>query len=78
MSKDWLSFELVGDGEELDIHGDPAGLRRLAFVLERLASQPKSDHEHLMTPEWAGDELSSGSQGGGKVLNKVTVRCWQE
>jgi hypothetical protein len=64
MNKDWISFELVDDGKELDIHGDPAGLRRLAGILERLASLPKSDHEHLMTPEWAGDDSVSEPQGG--------------
>jgi hypothetical protein len=78
MKADWISFELSQDGEELDIHGSPAALRRLAAVLERLASLPKSDHEHLWTSEWAGDDLASESQGGGRVLNKVTVHSWQE
>ena len=77
MADDLLTFELSPDGDTLDIHGDSSGLRRLAAILERLASGTKADHEHLATREWAGDELSSESQGG-RILDKVTIHSWVE
>ncbi len=76
MADDLLTFEVSQDGDELEIHGDRAGLMRLARTLEALASRPAPDHDHLFTPDWAGDELSSEAQGEGKVLNKVTIRHW--
>ena len=75
MAEDMLTFELSPGGEEIHIHGSPSGLRRLAATLERLASSPRSDHDHLAAPEWAGSELSSDSQGG-KVVRQVTIHCW--
>ena len=79
MAVDFLTFELSPAGDEVEIHGDAAGLRRLAETLRRLAGSRLSDHEHLATPEWAGDELSSEKQSldnDTRVINQVTIRCW--
>ncbi len=41
---------------------DDAGLEFLIEKLIRLRG--KRDHEHLMTPSWAGNELTEFKQGG--------------
>ncbi|MHB8859195.1 MAG: Imm32 family immunity protein [Thermoleophilia bacterium] len=74
-----LTFELSSDGQQLHLHGDPAGFRRLATILERLAANDVSEHEHLMTAEWGGDGLSSEVQGvkqGDQLINEITIHCW--
>lgn len=77
-----LTFEQSPDGTELFIHADAAGLRHLASVLTRLArkaEQGVKDHEHMMTPEWAGHQLSSEARDtSATVLNKVTIHGWPE
>jgi len=63
--RDLLTFELGKDSDELFIHGDPEGLRRLSDLLQKLASiaeRGEFPHEHLFAPEWGGDELSSQAQ----------------
>ena len=79
MSIDFPTFELTSDGDELHIHGDPAGLRRLAVQLERLASSQSATHEHLSTPAWGGNDLSQLAQGeanGDRLLHSVTLHSW--
>lgn len=75
-----LTFELSKDRDELFIHGDAAGLRSLARVALRLAEHAEAgrrEHDHLMTEEWAGHELSSVPQDPtGSLLNQVTIRGW--
>jgi hypothetical protein len=72
-----LTFELSKKRNELFVVGDANGLRFLATKLTRLAEKldrGQSDHEHLMTEEWAGHELSSVPQGQGtELLNQVTI-----
>jgi hypothetical protein len=41
---------------------DDEGLEVLVRRLERLRG--RRDHEHLMTPAWAGSELTDSKQGG--------------
>jgi hypothetical protein len=74
-----LSFELDKDHETLFIHGDEAGLRLLIQTLEKLIAQTKDghfDHDHLMTPQWGGWELSAENKGD-TALNHVKVYCWK-
>ncbi len=74
-----LTFELSRDGDELHIHCNREGLEALQQILHRLAesSAPVPRHDHLMTPSWAGDELTEEKQGDDTtLLNKVTVRLW--
>ncbi len=47
---------------EVAICFDDEGLDRLIEKLTRLRG--KLDHMHLMTPEWAGEDLTSDKQGG--------------
>lgn len=70
-----LSFELSPDGTTLDIHGNADGLSVLQNAISRAIEQ--NSHEHLMSPSWAGDELTEEPQGQGTtVLKKVTIHIW--
>lgn len=74
MSRQLLTFEIVGDGE-IEIHGDVDGLRGLNRSL--IGVVDTGEHDHLMTPSWGGTELSEESQkDGAKLVNKVTIRIW--
>lgn len=69
-----LTFELK-DGDEIEIHGDEDGLRRLLEAVRRVLET--GEHDHLMTPAWGGAELSQEKQGPrNRLLNKVSIRRW--
>jgi hypothetical protein len=75
MSDKLLTFELSVDGDQLEIHGDLAGLHDLSRILQRVIDT--HEHEHLMTPSWGGNELSEEVQGiGVRLINKVTIHIW--
>ncbi|MBF0137126.1 MAG: immunity protein 32 [Magnetococcales bacterium] len=80
MKDDLLVFELNKDGDQLFIHGDPTGLRRLAQLLECLAVKAENGdfpHDHLFSEEWGGSELSVITQeDGNKHLNHVKIYGW--
>lgn len=58
-----LSVELLnGDNPEVALCFDGEGLELLLGKLEHLKS--KIDHLHLMTPSWAGRELTEERFGG--------------
>lgn len=73
----FLTFELSNKGNELFVVGDSNGLRFLAEKLTLLAEKAdkgQTDHEHLMTEEWAGNELSSTPQRKDTtLLNHVKI-----
>jgi hypothetical protein len=78
--KKMLTFELTPDGDELEIHCDREGLNTLMRALRRLADSksPLPRHDHMMTPSWAGDELTEEKQGErNTLLNRVTLRLWR-
>jgi hypothetical protein len=63
-----LTVEIESNGSdkppaEVAICCDDAGLDLLIKKLERLRGK-KCDHAHLMTPSWAGNELTEQKQGG--------------
>lgn len=67
-----LTFEISNDHQQLHIFGNRQGLSslicKLAVVLKA------GDHDHLMTPSWAGQELTETLQASDtKILNKVTI-----
>ncbi|MHB8168989.1 MAG: Imm32 family immunity protein [Thermoleophilia bacterium] len=79
MNEGQITFEISSDCDQLHVHGDPEGLRRLAAILERLAAGSESEHEHLMTEDWGRGELSSelqGGQQGDRLVKEVTIHCW--
>ncbi len=74
-----LSFEFDKDSQELMIHGDSNGLERLAQLVSLLIARTQLghfNHDHLMTPAWAGSELSEQNKGG-TVINGVKIYCWK-
>ncbi|MFZ2446701.1 MAG: Imm32 family immunity protein [Syntrophobacteraceae bacterium] len=77
---DLLTFELDPDGDQLFIHGNPAGLLRLVRLLHRLAeaaARNEFPHTHLFTKEWGGDDLSSQPQAENhRCLNHVKIYGW--
>ncbi|OFW19226.1 MAG: hypothetical protein A3H27_14960 [Acidobacteria bacterium RIFCSPLOWO2_02_FULL_59_13] len=81
-AKDLLTFELGPDKDQLFIHGDAAGLRRLASLIGKLADAAQRGeypHDHLMTEAWGGYGLSAEPQEqGGECLNHVKIYGWPD
>jgi hypothetical protein len=48
-----------GGDQEIEIVGDKAGLTFLVQRLSRLLDRRAPDHEHFMSAEWGGAELTS-------------------
>ena len=72
-----LTFEISSDGQELEIHGDREGLTELIEIIGRVLRTQQ--HDHLMTPEWGGTELTQEPQGvHNRLVNKVSVYVWDE
>lgn len=74
-----LTFELNNNNDRVEIHGDKKGLLKLANILFDMANQNESEHRHLMTASWGGDELNSDRQGlNNKLLNHVKILFWDK
>ena len=62
-----LTVEVSAAGDEVHIHGDPAGLRILATRLSTLAAKAQAGggqtRDQLTTSVWGGLELSLQPQG---------------
>ena len=77
-----LTFELLKDLKQIEIHGDAEGLRLLARILDRLADQSEAggqDHDHLKSSEWAGWELTTDLQSkddSTQAIHHVKVLAW--
>jgi CYTH domain-containing protein len=57
-----FTVELNKPEERVEIYLDGHGLSMLIRSLERLL-QSEKEHEHFMTPSWAGNELTEEKQG---------------
>jgi hypothetical protein len=73
-----LTFELAEEGDELTIHGDPAGLRLLAERVTELAARAETQSNpgiaQLSTSVWGGNELSLEPQGKDtRLIYQVTI-----
>src|SRR5690349_12553622 len=71
-----LTVEWQAEQQELDIVCDDEGLELLLDKLQKL--KKGGGHTHLMTPSWAGDELTEGKQTEhGARMNRVrsVKRC---
>jgi len=79
-----LTVEKDIKGEQIYIHGSPEKLRWLAAKLESIASYAElhgNSHDHLMTSEWGGNELSSELKGKSEshsLINHLIIYGWQE
>lgn len=69
---EFLTFELSSDNLQLMVFGNKEGLESLINSIEKVIKY--NDHDHLMTPSWAGYELSEEPQGENtQIMNKVTI-----
>ena len=76
MSERLLTFEI--EDEELSLHMNDEGAEFLMKKLQDMLGK-ENDHEHLLTAEWGGDELSSEKQSDkAGLLNKVTLHIWNK
>ena len=70
-----LHIETGKDGDEVFIHADQEGIQKLRDVLDFLEGQPEvSEHEHLFTPAWAGNELDEILNLGARDANSEDNR----
>ncbi|MEI6860898.1 MAG: Imm32 family immunity protein [Verrucomicrobiota bacterium] len=81
MSEHVLTLVQRKEGE-IVLHADAKGLALLIAALERLkkkAEEGASDHDHLMTPAWAGTELSEkkGAEAGA-LIHHLKIYGWSE
>jgi len=75
MSSPLLTFKINEEQENVEIHANAEGVAALIRWLE-VASRT-NDHQHLMTPEWGGVELSSEPQGSSnRLVNHVRIVPW--
>lgn len=69
-----LVFETSQDGDSLTVHADAEGLRTVVKAFQRLldhAERGNPEHDHLMTEDWGGGDLSSERQGTDKTVRVV-------
>jgi hypothetical protein len=70
-----LTFELTPDGDELEVHFDSHGAEELMKYLRKAVEH--SDHQHLMTLQWGGGELTEEVQGEfNKLIHHVKLMVW--
>ena len=61
----------------VEIHCDSEGLELLVSKLNVLKQH--GGHEHLMTPAWAGTELTEEKQGdGNELINHLKILLWPD
>jgi hypothetical protein len=81
MNTKLLTFELAEEMDAIEIHVNQQGLQDLIdrlLKLKKSLNGSSSEHEHLMTPNWGGAELTEEKQGKDSTLiNKVTIHLWQ-
>jgi len=83
MDKYLLTFELHEDekAKEIAIHGSSEGLEALANTILKLVKNTKEghfNHDHLMSDNWGGSELTSEAQSEeSELINHVKVYCWK-
>ncbi len=72
-----LSFELCPSGDQIEIHADAEGIAFLVKTLQRVSATRQ--HDHLIAPEWGGQELTSELQKpDNESIKKVTVVVWRD
>ena len=66
-----LSFEIIENGQAIQICCDQDGMAILLSKLARLIADP--DHVHLRGPSAGGNDLSETNPFGDKALSEVTI-----
>ena len=75
-----LSLTTSASGDEVFLHADAAGLDKLIRSLTSLRDKLRhnqSDHDHLKTPGWAGDELSTApARNDERAVQHFRIWAW--
>jgi hypothetical protein len=80
-----LHVETDGNGDQVFIHMDQAGVARLKTILETFEGRPESpEHDHLMSPSWGGGELEEkidaakkdSDHGANHTVHHVKLYFW--
>ena len=70
-----LTVEYNGMKGAVEIHLDNQGLDLLMERLHKLKKH--GGHDHLLTPAWAGNELTEEKQGAeNRVINQISIMLW--
>ena len=76
-----LTFELERETGLLAIHGSPLDLEAFARRLLNLVAATKPEHfehDHFMTEEWGGADLTTEKQSASsELIQHVKVYCWK-
>lgn len=80
-----LSFVTSKSGDQIFIHADRDGLnlliKELTWLRERL-EQNECDHTHLISPGWAGQELTisklKDQEGEDLIVHEVKIYGWND
>jgi hypothetical protein len=68
-----LTVEYDGEGI-VELHLDEEGLDLLVDRLMKLRRHNEPEHDHLMTPSWAGWELTEEKQGAkNQLANQLNI-----
>ena len=72
-----LTFEWDKENQVLEIHGNTEGLNLLKDKIDLLLKKKESDHTHLMSIEWGGDEITKIKQSPtNEMINSVKIFKW--
>lgn len=72
-----LTVELNAKEGMVEIHCDKEGIELLIERLQKLSDH--ADHDHLMTPSWAGWELTEVKQGEqNELINHLYIKRWPD
>jgi len=76
-----FTIELDKEEEAIELHLNKTGAEYLRNILDRLISNNKNEHLHLMSSDWGGDELSSNQQNLNadvELLHQLKIMYWSE
>ncbi|HZH87825.1 MAG TPA: Imm32 family immunity protein [Chitinophagaceae bacterium] len=76
-----FTIELNKKKETVEIHLDKSGAKELIDRLEAFIRNDESEHDHLMTEEWGGGELSSEKQNLSNdyvLINHLKLFYWKD
>lgn len=82
--KDLVCLEYNPEGNEVILHADAEGLRRLERTFANLAKAAEAgeyEHDHMFGPGWGGWELvdkapEANSDAAFKVVDHLKVYAW--
>jgi hypothetical protein len=72
-----LTFEWNEKQEILEIHGTADGLKSLVEIINKLIASRENEHEHMMSVQWGGQELSNDPMNPeNRIINHVKINKW--